>query len=147
MNTEQALAFLAEHQPMPADGDISESECDAFCALLQHFEEYPDPRCLPLLINSVSNETGLGMYENIRFVLLAHNEGDVAAHLLQGLTHGNDGVKYRCCWWAGDVMAWDLADAISPLTEYEDEDVREAAAAFLELRADAMGPDAMRPFL
>ena len=90
---------------MPSDHDICDADCDAFCEVLKLFETHPAPRCLPLLVNSVSQSTGMGMYEDIKYVLLAHDKGDVFPHVLDGLTNGNDGVKYRCCWWATDIDA------------------------------------------
>ena len=119
---------------MPSDWDITEAEGETYASILEYFEQHPDLRCIPLLIKSVSKETGLGMYEHIKFVLMGHGKAEVLPHLREGILHGSPGVKYRCCWWATDVDAWELADIIRPLAESDDEDVRDAAAAFLELR-------------
>ena len=121
---------------MPPDDIISDEECDTYCKLLDWFTQNPDARCLHLLINSVSKNTTLGMYEDISSVILAHERKDVIPHLVTGLNDGNDGVKYRCCWWATDVDAWDLAPHIDALSEHVDEDVRNAALAFLELKKE-----------
>ena len=134
MDTERALSFLRAHQPMPSDHTITDEEGATFAAILEHFETEHDERCLPLLIHSVSPDTGLGMYEHIKFVLMAHPREQVVPHLRRGLADGNDGVRYRCCWWAVDVSAWELVDLIQPLTVHSDEDVRSAAQAFMELR-------------
>jgi hypothetical protein len=133
MDTEKALAFLRAHQPMPSDHTITDEETDAFAAILKHFEALPDERCIPLLINSVSTNTALGVYEHIKFVLRAHPRESVVPHLRRGLLSGNDGVRYRCCWWALDVDAWELIDVVRPLTADASEDVREAAQGFVEL--------------
>jgi hypothetical protein len=134
MDTEHALSFLRSHQPMPSDHAITDDEAATFIAILRYFEIERDERCLPLLINSVSSETGLGMYEHIKFVLLAHPREQVVPYLKQGLEDGNSGVLYRCCWWAFDIDAWELADLIQPLITHVDEDVRSAARAFVEAR-------------
>lgn len=136
MDTEQALTFLRAHQPMPSDQAISDEEGATFVAILEHFEMKCDERCLPLLIHSVSPDTGLGMYEHIQFVLMAHPREQVIPQLRRGLTEGNDGVRSRCCWWAMVVSAWELADLIEPLTEHSDEDVRLPAVDFMKLRAE-----------
>jgi len=133
MDTEKALAFLRAHQPMPSDHTITDEEADTFAALLVHFEVRPDERCIPLLINSVSTNTALGVYERIKFVLRAHPRESVVPHLQRGLLSGNDGVRYRCCWWALDVDAWELIDVVRPLTADASEDIREAAQGFVEL--------------
>jgi hypothetical protein len=136
MTVNQALDFLKNHQPMPSDWDITNEEGATFAAILKYFEQHPDSRCLPLLIHSVSTETGLGMYEHISSVLMAHESGEVIPHLREGLKTGNDGVKFRCCWWATDVDAWELEEEIRPLLHYPDDDVREAAQNFLELKSE-----------
>jgi hypothetical protein len=139
MDTEQALSFLRARQPMPSDHTITNEECATFTRILEHFENEHDERCLPLLIRSVSPDTGLGIYEHIKFVLIAHPREQVVPHLRRGLADGNDGVRHRSCWWAADVSAWELVDLIQPLTAHSDEDVRSAAQAFMELK-DEISP-------
>lgn len=134
MDTEQALSFLRERQPMRSDHEITDDEGSMFAAILKHFETNPDERCIPLLIHSVSPGTALGMYEHIQDVLMAHPREQVIPHLRRALAAGNDGVCYRCCWWAADVGAWELVDLIQPLTAHSDEDIRSAAQAFVELK-------------
>ncbi len=135
MTTEECLTFLSRHQPMPSDWDITDAEGEAFMATLKHFEEHPDPACLPLFVGAVSKETGLGMYEHITFVILAHPVPAVVTALREGFRGGNDGAKYRCCWWAADVGAWELAEEIAPLVDNVDSDTREAVRAFLDLKS------------
>lgn len=136
MNSEEAIAFLRQHQPMPSDFDITNEEGETFARILKHFQSHVDDRCIPFLIRSVSTDTGLGMYEHINSVLIFHSRDAVVPHLRDGLLDGSAGVKYRCCWWAADVDAWELAPLIEPLLTHENEDVRESAAAFLQLRDD-----------
>jgi hypothetical protein len=135
LETEQALLFLRAHQPMPSDHEITDDEAATFFAILQHFTTKHDARCLPLLIHSVSPGTGMGMYEHIESVLVAHPREQVLPHLQHGLVAGNAGVLYRCCWWAADLSAWELVEQIQPLTTHPDEDIQSAAQAFLELRS------------
>ena len=81
MNTALALEFLANHQPMPSDDEIGDADCKTYVDVLNHFQQNRDPRCIPLLVRSVSRSTGMGMYEDIRFVLLAHAKEDVCPHV------------------------------------------------------------------
>lgn len=134
MDTEQALLFLRAHQPMLGDGFATQEDCNTYVAILDYFKTKHDERCLPLLINSVSPDTTLGMYEHIVVVLMQYPPEKVIPHIRQGLVNGNDGVLYRCCWWAADFSAWDLVDLIQPLTTHSDEDIRLSAQCFLELR-------------
>ena len=125
---------------MPSDRNITDDEAATFVAILHLFEEVKDSRCIPLLINSVSKDTGLGMYEHIEFVLMRYPASEVAPHLRTALKQGNDGVKYRCCWWACALGAWQLDGTIAPLMEHTDVDIRDAAAAFMELRSNRAEP-------
>lgn len=120
---------------MPPDIAITAEECNTFVTALKYFEAHPDPRCLPLFIGAVGPGTGLGMYEAISQVLLAHDRRHVAACLRVGL-EGSDVAKFRCCWWAADIDAWELAGLVRPLMDHRDEDVRDAARTFLELAAE-----------
>lgn len=126
------LDFLRAHQPMPPDEAVTAEQCDAFVAALRHFESHPDPRCLPLFVGAVGRGTGLGMYEDIPLVLRAHDPAQVAACLRVGL-EGTSEVQSRCCWWAADVEAWELAAVVRPLAGRPDPDVRAAAQAFLDV--------------
>ena len=132
-SADEYMAFLAAHQPMPSDAEIEDADGEVFAAALEHFEAYPDDRCIPLFINAVSEETGLGMYESIRFVLLRHPREVVLRHLEQALRSSDVGVLYRSCWWAADLGAWHLADRVERLASHPDADVRSSAAAFLEM--------------
>lgn len=136
MDAEAALAFLRQRQPMPSDAAITAMEAETFASLLKMFEARPDSRCIPLLIKSVSETTGLGMYEHIGFVLQAHPRADVIPRLREGLISGNAGTKYRCCWWAADAGAWELEPQVRQCLEQGNENIRDAAEAFLELCAN-----------
>jgi len=136
MNTEEYLSFLEARQPMPGDAVSTESEGDTLARALKHFQAHPDPRCLPLLVNAVSKNTGLGMYEHIKFTLLAHPRNLVLPHLQRGLHSSEAGVVYRCCWWCCDFDAEELTPDVRALLTHTDEDVRIAASSFLGLPCD-----------
>ncbi len=131
---DELLGFLTQHQPMPGDNDISERESSLFMEALEYFQANINPKCIPLFIGSVSTNTGLGMYEHIQFVLMAHQKSEVVPQLRYGLVQGNEGVKYRCCWWAADIDGWELEDVIQPLVFHKDEDIRDAAKSFIKLK-------------
>ena len=136
MTSDDALTFLLGHQPMPSDWDITDEEAGTFSAILEYFEAHPNPRCLPLCMRSVSDDTGLGIYQHIKLVLMSHETNDVVVHLRDAFRDGTDGVKSWCCEWAADVGAWELEDEIQPLSDHPDEEIREAARNFLELKEE-----------
>ena len=121
---------------MPSDEKITQDECDKFIEAINFFKNHQSNECVPLFIFSVSEETGLGMYESISDVLMAQDKEIVKKYLRLGLQTGNDGVKYRCCWWASDIDAWDLEQEISLLINHANEDIRDAAKAFVQLKSE-----------
>jgi hypothetical protein len=138
MNSETALYFLQSNQPMPADLEITQEECDFFNEAINIFAQKPDARCISLFVNSVSKNTGMGMYENISSVLLAHEREDVIPLIRDGLASPSNGVRYRCCWWAVDLDAWELEPNITLLLRDKDEDVRDVAKSYLDLKNESV---------
>ena len=136
MNLRQALTFLENHQPMPSDEEVTQELCDTFLECMQFFKENPDPKSVALFINSVSEYTGLGMYEVISDVLLKQERTVVLFALKKALNQGNDAIKYRCCWWAIDLNAWCLFNEISGLVSSCNVDLSDAAKAYIELRCE-----------
>ncbi len=134
MNNVEALGFLENHQPMPGDLDISQEQCDSFMAALKYFRDKPDKRCIPLFVNCVSKHTGMGMYEVISDVFVAQDREEVVSHLKVALKSGSDAIKFRCCWWATDIDAWELVELIGPLISSQDDDLREAALYYIKLK-------------
>tara|TARA_Y100000034_G_C6717251_1_gene317142 strand:+ start:162 stop:578 length:417 start_codon:yes stop_codon:yes gene_type:complete len=134
MNTEQAIEFLEQNQPMASDTEITQVECNHYLEILSHFEQNPDDRCVSLLINSVGANTGLGMYEKIGDVLLTQNRDVVTNELKFALANSTESVKYRCCWWAADLDIWGVAELIWPLRSSKNEDLKEAAEAYIKLK-------------
>jgi hypothetical protein len=136
MNIRQALTFLAQHQPMPSDQEVTENLCDTFVECMQFLKKNPEPKSVVLLINTVSEYTGLGMYEMISDVLLKQERTVVLFALKKALNQGNDAVKYRSCWWAIDLNAWCLFKEISALVNSCNTDLSDAAKSYVELRRD-----------
>ena len=136
MNIKEALEFLQANQPMPRDLEIDQDGCDRFVESLKIFTENPDKRCIPLFVNCVSKYTGLGMYETISSILSAHRRDDVIPFIKEGLFSKSVGIRYRCCWWAIDLDAWELKPQIEPLLKDNDEDIRCVAASYMELESE-----------
>lgn len=134
MEVKQLLSFLASQQPMPDDANIIKKECNQFIQAIEFFKANKSNQCIPLFIFSISEHTGLGMYESISDVLIYQDQECVIKHLRLGLQNGNDTVKQRCCWWALDINAWGLEKDIALLTKDENEDTASAAKAFISLK-------------
>jgi hypothetical protein len=118
---------------MPDDFTISESEGDTFAALLKHFEQHPDERCLPLLVGSVSGSTGLGMYQHITFVFQQFALEIVGPHIKRALCSHDSGVRRWGVDWALDCPWPGLLPHLQRiLASPEDEDAHELAQAAIE---------------
>jgi hypothetical protein len=132
MTTDDHLAFLRRHQPMPPASVVAIEECDGLLAAVRHFTPHPDRRCVPVFVGAVGAGTGLGMNESVSQVLQAHDPGQVVASLRAG-QEGSDAAEYRCIWWGNGRGCLGAGGFVRPLARHHDEDVREAPLAFLEL--------------
>ena len=112
---------------MPSEHKINDHEAQQFCEIIELFQKTKNDQCISLLINAVSTETGLGMYEDIRFALQFQNHEMVIPALADGLKSTDPGRASRCCWWAIDIEAWELKKQIEPLLFSQNEDVKESA--------------------
>jgi hypothetical protein len=134
--TSEALEFLRKHQPMPSDYDISNEEADTYVAVLQHLEENPSAESIPLLIGSLGDGCGLGMYQHVRLVLMKLPRELVARHLRTALE--NPGKNSRT-WCAELAMAFPDPVLVPPMLDLlvdEDQELRWWAAATLEFIGD-----------
>ncbi|RJG36506.1 hypothetical protein [Motilimonas pumila] len=136
MNIEESLQFLAKHQPMPSDLEITNVQCDLFVASLELFQNSHDVRCIPLFMNCVSEHTGMGMYEIIADVLMNQDRVNVIRGLRDGLQSNDIAIKYRCCWWALELDAWELLPIIEPLVNSDNEDLRDASEAYVNIAGE-----------
>ncbi len=121
---------------MPSDHDITDEEAQDYFNILKYLEKNPKESFIPYLIGSVSQNTGLGMYEYIGDVLTKFPKDIVIPHIKNGIKEGNEGCIYRCCWWATDIDAWELGEEIEPLTTHSNEDINEAASSFIKLKSE-----------
>ena len=81
MDTEAALAFLAQHQPLPDDAALHESTARNFEAARAHFATTVDARCVPLLLHSFGRGTGFGTYQLVEDALAMQDPVVVATAL------------------------------------------------------------------
>lgn len=133
MNEKELLEFLKSMQPMPDDADITQQQCDTFIEAINFFKHHQCNECIVYFIFCISENTGLGMYENISDVLMAQERSCVIKYLRQGLSSNIGSVQYRCCWWAIDINAWDLTPEIQALKEHSNEDMQDVISLFFEL--------------
>jgi hypothetical protein len=133
MTRTEAIEFLKAHQPMPSDRAISDEEGRLFAETLRHFEAQPEEVCIPLFVGSVSGDTGLGMYQQIRFVFQRFPLAMVGPHIRAALRSPDPGVRAWAVDWALDCPWSELLPDLQRIcTSSEDEDAHELAHAAME---------------
>jgi hypothetical protein len=131
MTSAEALDFLRSHQPMPEDSAADENLRGTYVDVLTHFLENPDPRAVPLLVNSIPADSSLEMYDSVGFALMEYPLEYVVPSLRDGILPGSPSLQRRCCRWAASLGAWELEPLVRYVAGGDDPEVRAAAESFL----------------
>lgn len=131
--TDQALAFLRQHQPLPPTEGMGADLLDRFEEVRRHFVDAPDERAIPLLLGALSQGDGHGVFQRVEDCLQQHPVHVVALHLAAVLREGRPESQY---WAATFAMGCPHEDLIRPLGELVrtgDRECRTAAIMALDL--------------
>lgn len=137
ITTDQALAFLQQHQPLPPTGEMSAELLDRFEEVRQHFVDAPDERAIALLLCALSQGDGHGVFQRVEDCLQQHPMHVVVPHLADVLQEGRPEAQY---WAATFAMGFPHGDLIGPLGELVrtgNTECRTAAIMALDLNASA----------
>ncbi|MBV9788479.1 MAG: HEAT repeat domain-containing protein [Chloroflexi bacterium] len=130
MNTEEALQFLRENQPLPPDDQLDD-RIKTFEEVRQFFEEHIDPRCLELLLNAFGDGSGFGVYQLVEDTIRMYPPDLVVPILQRTLCSPSHSVRY----WNAQVAEYfsheSLVEPLARMLEEEDPDLRWAAATAL----------------
>ncbi len=130
MDHDQALAFLAQHQPLPDQHEAS--MMNQYREVLAYLAQNPDPRCLPLILTSAGLWEDVTIYDLINKVLDRYGPEEVIPHIKNAFGSPYPSVRFA----AADVaMHFPDPTLIEPLTELLGEGIaiiRLAAVAALE---------------
>jgi hypothetical protein len=135
MTTEEALQFLAQHQPLPPDDDLSDQLIATYDAVRRHFIAYPDSRCIGLFLHSFGNGSGFGVYQVVDDVFRKYSTSQLTPHLIRALQSQHWGVRYWASQWAMEFPSVDLIPALQGLllsNASKDQECRFFAVAALE---------------
>lgn len=110
MTTEAALAFLAQHQPMP--NKPSRHKMKQFGEALTALSEDSDERAIPLLLGCYAEWEDLSLYDVIQELLRCYSREQVLPHLLAGLM---DPGKKAAVFHADTARYFPHVDLIAPL--------------------------------
>lgn len=130
MNTQEALAFLSQHQPMPDHPE--EALMDCYKRVTEWLYHNPEPASVPLLIHSLAEWSDWLVYDGVQSILRCFEPHEVVPHLLKGCESPHHCVRL---WSADSVRFFPDARFVQPLAAILEEpyvDLRLVAAASLE---------------
>ena len=137
MTTEQALAFLRQHQPLPATDDMSAELLDRFEAVRQHFVDFPNEQAIPVLLGALSQGDGHGIFQRVEDCLQQHPAQVVVPYLAAVLREGRPEAKYWAATFAMGFPHEDLVGPLGDLARTGDTESRTAAIMALDLNESA----------
>jgi hypothetical protein len=131
MTADEAIDFLEQHQPMPADESISEALMIEFDEARKALESDPDPRGLQLLLGAFGEGSGFGVYQLVGDTLRAYPRDDVIAAVRDALTSSVPSVRSWSMEMALDYPDDRLLPAALALLSDLDRDTRFFAASYV----------------
>ena len=96
MTTEEALRFLARHQPLPPENELDEQTIATYDEVRKHFLDVYDERCVDLFLGSFGEGMGLGVYQLVDEVLRKYPHDLVVLSLDRHLCSSHSGVRFWC---------------------------------------------------
>ncbi len=132
MTTNEALDFLRQHQPMPADDKLSQDLIDRYDEVRKFFLSKKDARCVPLFLNSFGYIDGHGVYQLVEDVITQFSPEEVVPHLEIALHNPEYSVRYWCAQIASVFPSDKLLPKLQLILEFDDFDLKYAALTALE---------------
>lgn len=144
MTRQEAIEFLKQHQPLPADENLSREVIDTYDEVRKYFVANPDSEAVPLLLNSFGQGSGFGVYQLVEDVLAKLPKEAVIPHLARGLGSHQHGVRYWNAQIAARCPDPRLVPHLANLLQEPDHDLRFAVVTALEQIADDSALDVLR---
>jgi hypothetical protein len=132
MDTAAALAFLEEHQPMPADEEMPPKLMAEYEEVRKFLKEHPVKEAIPLLLGSFGAGWGFGVYQLVDEALVQFPNEDVLPSLIKSLESPSVWTRFWAAHMAANFPSPRLIEPLSKLLGDDAEDVRWAAVNSLE---------------
>jgi HEAT repeat protein len=101
MTIDDALRFLAAHQPMPPTSAASDALIAEFDSVRRFLAAHPDERAIPLLLGAFGEGDLHGVYPLVEDALRPYPRGVVVPYIVTALSRGGESVRS----WAAQVAA------------------------------------------
>lgn len=124
MTTNEALDFLRQHQPMPADIELSQDLIDKYDEVRKFFLNEKDIRSVPLFLNSFGNINGFGVYQLVEDVIIKFSSEEVLPHLKVALSRSEYSIRYWNLQIAANFPSIELLPQLKILLKEDDFDLK-----------------------
>ena len=143
MTTEEALDFLRRNSPLPPDQELTDELAFQYDEVRKFFLRNPDPRSIPLLLNSYGDGSGFGMYQLIEDVIAQFSKEEVLPHLRSAIESPHDAVRFWSIQMAPTFIDESLVGPLLLNLEHPSPFVRSAAADALSFVNEQFVRDAL----
>ncbi|MCZ9149162.1 hypothetical protein OM219_13490 [Escherichia albertii] len=135
MTKKEALAFLALHQPMPNDYDITQELIDKYDDIRLYFCANPTEEAIPLFLQSFGEGNGLGVYQLVEDFLFNCDKNIVVSNIASILENPltMESVRYWCTLLAMVFADNTLIKGLNISLQSDDEDTRDMAMLSLKM--------------
>ncbi|ENO0516703.1 hypothetical protein ACAC16_001944 [Escherichia albertii] len=135
MTKKEALAFLALHQPMPNDYDITQEFIDKYDDIRLYFFANPTEEAIPLFLQSFGEGNGLGVYQLVEDFLFKCDKNIVVSNIASILENPltMESVRYWCTLLAMVFADNTLIKGLNISLQSDDEDTRDMAMLSLKM--------------
>lgn len=147
MTKEEALQFLREHQPLPPDDDLDRDIIKKYDEVRRFFLQNPSSECIPLLLGSFGEGSGLGVYQMIEDVISKHDIVDVVPYIIENLKSETPSIRSWNAEIAAGFPSVELIEPLGNLLNIDDHDLKYATITALEQIDDPRANDVLREAL
>jgi hypothetical protein len=96
MTRDAAINFLATHQPMPDEADLTEALIAELDEVRKYLRIHPDDAAVPLLLGIFGDGSGYGVDQLMGEAVAAHSPGVVVPALAKCLASGTPACRLWC---------------------------------------------------
>ncbi|MDW6001942.1 hypothetical protein [Vibrio mangrovi] len=138
MNTEDALYFLSQNQPMPPDDLLSQELIDKYDEIRKYFIKKPDDRSIDLFLRSYGEGDGWGVYQLVEDLLYQFPHDIVVKKIKNVLEDTNipNSVRYWVTQVAAAFNDKILIDGLNISLSSDDVDIKEAAEIAINMMSE-----------